>query len=314
MLSHRIQVRTYERRGDLRDDRVAVGAQSSHSLGYPMSQRECAGFNWPGFPVSAGEPLDTTPRATVVGVGQLASGGAVFSTTVARLLLRLLKCPSPADWGSRSPVLCAFGLWVAPCAWSSRVAGVGHIANFAACSRLAVCFRPSVVRPVASIFSTDMERPPFGVQGLGHEPQSLSPMGRADAVCAQYARPNRVVSRFQVQRHSIEPSEPSRAANLLAKDCDRMALADEIVPCGPEVALVSVALPFARSREWLAGARACPNRSVSPAGELEGVGPAPDPGEEVALREVLDIARHYLLYRAAVHFAPWDQPFAHQIL
>jgi len=33
------------------DDRVTVGAQSSHSCGSPMSQRECAGFNAPGFVV-----------------------------------------------------------------------------------------------------------------------------------------------------------------------------------------------------------------------------------------------------------------------
>jgi hypothetical protein len=37
-----------------------------------------------------------------------------------------------------------------------------------ACSRLAVCFFPSAVFPVASIFSIDMERPPLGVFGVGH--------------------------------------------------------------------------------------------------------------------------------------------------
>src|SRR6516165_1647653 len=47
----------YELRRDLRDDRVAVGAQASHSAGYPMSQRECAGFNRPRFSVGAGEPF-----------------------------------------------------------------------------------------------------------------------------------------------------------------------------------------------------------------------------------------------------------------
>src|SRR3990172_10874340 len=44
-------------------DRVAVGTQSSHSGGNPMSQRECAGFNWPGFSVCAGEPLGVGPIA-----------------------------------------------------------------------------------------------------------------------------------------------------------------------------------------------------------------------------------------------------------
>ena len=44
-------------RGDLRDDRIASGAQLSHSAGNPISQRLNAGFSWPGFVVSAGDPL-----------------------------------------------------------------------------------------------------------------------------------------------------------------------------------------------------------------------------------------------------------------
>jgi hypothetical protein len=43
-------------------------------------------------------------------------------------------------------------------------------------------------------------------------------------------------------------------------------------------------LAAAGCAEWLAGARACPNRSVIwPAGKPEGEGPSADPGEEVAL-------------------------------
>ena len=48
-----------------RDNRIAVGAQSSHAAGYPMSQRECAGFNWPRFSVCAGEPIKVGPSANV---------------------------------------------------------------------------------------------------------------------------------------------------------------------------------------------------------------------------------------------------------
>jgi hypothetical protein len=41
---------------------------------------------------------------------------------------------------------------------------------------------------------------------------------------------------------------------------------------------------LARNGEWLARARACPNRSVvRPSGESKGVGPSADPGEEMAL-------------------------------
>lgn len=39
-----IHERFHERRCDLRDDGVTVSAQASHAGGYPMSQRECAGF------------------------------------------------------------------------------------------------------------------------------------------------------------------------------------------------------------------------------------------------------------------------------
>ena len=51
------QERRHELGRDLRDDGVTVAAQSSHSGGNPMSQRECAGFNAPRFSVEAGEPF-----------------------------------------------------------------------------------------------------------------------------------------------------------------------------------------------------------------------------------------------------------------
>src|SRR5262249_13069917 len=47
---------------DLGDDRVSVGAQSSHAAGSPISQRECAGFNWPPFSILAGDPIRARPR------------------------------------------------------------------------------------------------------------------------------------------------------------------------------------------------------------------------------------------------------------
>lgn len=52
---------TYELRRDLRDDGISVGAQSSHSSGYPMSQRLNAGFNAPRFPVCTWNPPCTRP-------------------------------------------------------------------------------------------------------------------------------------------------------------------------------------------------------------------------------------------------------------
>jgi hypothetical protein len=50
------------------------------------------------------------------------------------------------------------------------------------------------------------------------------------------------------------------------------------------VAFVIGRLALAGGREWLAGARACPNRSVVwPAGETEGERPSAEPGEEMGL-------------------------------
>ena len=42
-----------------RVDGIAVGAQASHSGGSPMSQRECAGFNWPPLSIPAQEPVSS---------------------------------------------------------------------------------------------------------------------------------------------------------------------------------------------------------------------------------------------------------------
>lgn len=48
------------------DDGVSVGAQSSQSLGSPINQRECAGFNRPDFSVAARNPFGVAPETTQV--------------------------------------------------------------------------------------------------------------------------------------------------------------------------------------------------------------------------------------------------------
>lgn len=129
-------------------------------------------------------------------------------------------------------------------------------------------------------------------------------VGRAEAVCAQYDRPAGVVFSFQVCTYSIEPTVANRARNLLAKDALRAALAEEVEEGGPEVAGIGVAEAFARRRVGLAGAGTRPNRSVSgPAGEGEGVGPAADAGEEVALGEASEISGEHVGDAAGVHGA-----------
>jgi hypothetical protein len=51
-----------EFRGKRRDDGIAVTAQSSHAGGYPMSQREKAGFSAPLFVVAAGDEFVSVPE------------------------------------------------------------------------------------------------------------------------------------------------------------------------------------------------------------------------------------------------------------
>ena len=45
------------------DDRIAVGAQSSHAGGSPINQRLNAGFNWPPTSIPAEEPVSISPEA-----------------------------------------------------------------------------------------------------------------------------------------------------------------------------------------------------------------------------------------------------------
>jgi hypothetical protein len=52
-----------ERRRDVRIDCIAVSPQESHAIGYPISQRECPGLNWPPESIPAIEPVSISPRA-----------------------------------------------------------------------------------------------------------------------------------------------------------------------------------------------------------------------------------------------------------
>ena len=105
-------------------------------------------------------------------------------------------------------------------------------------------------------------------------------------MCAQYGRPAGVAFCLQVCRYSIEPAVANRACNLFPKDMLRAALADEVKEDGPEVAFVLLRESFACIAEWLAGARACPNRSICwPSGKLQGKAPSADSGKEMTLDE-----------------------------
>ena len=69
--------------------------------------------------------------------------------------------------------------------------------------------------------------------GVGHPPQSLSDVRRADARSAEIGCCAGVTRSFQVSLYKVEPREAVSARNLLAKDNWRAALADEPVERGP---------------------------------------------------------------------------------
>src|SRR5581483_1005058 len=124
----------------------------------------------------------------------------------------------------------------------------------------------------------------------------------------KYGRPAGVAFTFQVSENSIEPAPSNRRFNLLSKDCCRAALGDERKPRRPKVTLVIGRLAFAGGGEGLAGTTAAPNRSVvGPSGETQGIAPAADDGEEVALRVAAKVVGPHVDDAALVNVAWGDE-------
>ena len=278
------------------------GAQTSHSGGSPMSQREKAGLSWPGLSVAAGEPLDGVPRrrctvalfscspfappplssyvvAFACRKSRAAGVGHVASAAVHR------SFPQPFRIASRS----------APSSERTDFApsfapGVGHAANRAASVSVVPECRPlSVEYAAASLDAASC------LTGVGHpdgsKEEPLSNVRRPDARSAQICRPDGVALSFQVSANNVEPREASPARNLFAKDDWRAALADEAEPLGPEVALVVEAEAGTGAGEGLAGARAGPDGAVvGPPGEAKGVGPGAEAGECVELANAHNVS------------------------
>ena len=133
---------------------------------------------------------------------------------------------------------------------------------------------------------------PFQSRVVGHEPQPLSDVRRADAASWQYGRPAGVAFRFQISENSVDPAPSNRRLNLLTKDCCRLALADESHPDRPQMALVIGRLALPGCGEWLTGAGAGPNKSVvTPPCKSKRIRPSADPGKEVALSVSAQVVR-----------------------
>jgi hypothetical protein len=158
-----------------------------------MSQRECAGFNWPVLVVSAGDPLSVSPEAA-------------DSTISLRYPLVLFVAIREGRKPFRSIV--------------SIAAGDGHDAS-AAIESVNAGPKPHFF-PRSALFATISSNVPFGsislAVGVGHEVKSLSDVRRADARSRKTGRPAGVADSFQVILNKVEPAVSNRAFNLLTKD------------------------------------------------------------------------------------------------
>jgi hypothetical protein len=137
---------------------------------------------------------------------------------------------------------------------------------------------------------------------------------RPDARSAQIGGPDRISHAFQVSSYSGEPFTSKRACNLLAKDCCRSALGDKASQLGPQVALVCFSALTTGDTERLARATSGPNWNVSwPTGELQGVSPSSDSGEEVALGVSSEVSGLNVTDTSGVDMAVGDQFCANQL-
>jgi hypothetical protein len=128
--------------------------------------------------------------------------------------------------------------------------------------------------------------------GQPNKPEALSDVRRTDARSAQICRPDGVARGFHVSAYKVEPTEAVLARNLLSKDDWRAALADEVMPVGPQVPLIIKPASCTCRAERLARAASCPNGAIiCPACGAQGVRPDPDACEEVALGEVSQFIR-----------------------
>jgi hypothetical protein len=114
--------------------------------------------------------------------------------------------------------------------------------------------------------------------------------------------------------NKVKPSVVNRCFNLLTKDNVRSALADEVEPDRPEMALVCNAPPDTGCAERLAGATARPNRSVlGPSGKAQGVAPAAETGEKMTLNKSVKITCADILDAPRINFTFRQMPRDYQI-
>jgi len=123
---------------------------------------------------------------------------------------------------------------VAP--FQSRAAAVGQPESATTAAKSGPLLR------IASRMPPSVERTPLSASalvGVGHPVQPVSDVRSTDARSRERDRPKGVVQDFQVIVNKVEPRFCTLVRNLLSKEDWRAALADEVVPSGPQMPLIS---------------------------------------------------------------------------
>lgn len=289
-----------------------------------MSQRECAGFNWPPLSIPAEDPVSICPE-TVNRAGPLQFSGSLIPcpTTVRPQIASVFRVKSelPAMlfpfWAGVPAIGVGHPDKVNTCSLSgfprfcsslsarnsseadaltqSLAAGVAHPARAA--------IWPNG-RPVSHGLASLAPRFASIAVGVGHPVGSVSDVRRTDARRRKRDSPEGIFHGFQVSLYKVEPRLRVLACNLLTKDFSRAALADEPGKMWPEMTRVIKPSSFACRGERLARTGTGPNRSIIwPAGAAKGERPDADSREEVALCVVLEVIWVNILDRSFVDVA-----------
>lgn len=183
-----------------------------------MSQRLCAGFNWPPLVVSAAEPISISP-CVVSRPGPCEIKAIASSDTCLPLCIRRIAA---------SVVLYRH--------FSSPATAVGQPESCTACGSLSDL--PDVITEGAapSLWSR--------VVGVAHPVIPIPDMRGTDARSRKRYAPEGVVQGFQVKLYKVDPSVSVLACNLLSKYLCRTVLCNEPEKFRPQVSrIVEAAAP-----------------------------------------------------------------------
>src|SRR5271163_2210330 len=97
---------------------------------------------------------------------------------------------------------------------------------------------------------------------VGHNPQSVPSVGRADGASWNNKRPDGEAVIFQLCGNGVE-TEANMPANVLANDPAGACFSNDSVHFRPEVARIGFPLLFSCRTEWLAGITSANNINCS---------------------------------------------------